>query len=185
MFLYLSLVGLDESQWKKTSFFFFFKQLYFLCHLWSRRSNGSSSCARSMLNNGATALDPLTPSASARHGNDKNKQKHKRRKQQDVPGVLSGGGAELGPVSTTLLELCLPSNATQRHRSHARLFCRAPEDCERAAVDKLRGGIMTKRGQQRRKSGKTATADICSCGPTKRRHNLWNRVGCPGDAVRT
>lgn len=96
--------------------------LRFSGHLWRRRSDGSSSSAESMSNNGATALGPLTPSASARHGNDENKQKHKRRKRQDVLAVLSSGGAEPGLVSTTLLELCLPSNAKRRHWSHAGLF---------------------------------------------------------------
>lgn len=79
------------------------KKRFLFCslgHLWSRRSDGSSSCAESTLNNGATALDPLTPSASARHGNDKNKQKHKRRNRQDVLAALSSGGAEPGLGST-------------------------------------------------------------------------------------
>lgn len=38
-----------------------FKQPRCFGHLWSRRSDGSSSSAELMLNNGAKALDPLTP----------------------------------------------------------------------------------------------------------------------------
>lgn len=58
-----------------------FKQPRCFSHLWSRRSDGSSSSAELMLNNGAKALDPLTPPApaSARHGNERNKQMRDRK----------------------------------------------------------------------------------------------------------
>lgn len=107
-----------------------------------------------MLNNGAKALDPLTPRPRLCSPWEREEQTNARKEDngigQDVPGVLSSGAAE--PV------LCLPSNATRRHRSHAGLLSRAREDSERAAVDKQVGGKMTKPGQQRQSQARPGEA---------------------------
>lgn len=139
-----------------------FKQPRCFGHLWSRRSDGSSSSAELMLNNGAKALDPLTPPPRLCSPWEREEQTNARKEDngigQDVPGVLSSGAAEPGLVSATLRELCLPSNATRRHRSHAGLLSRAREDGERAAVDKQVGGKMTKPGQQRQSQARPGEA---------------------------
>lgn len=113
-----------------------------------------------MLNNGVTALDPLTPPPRPfspwEREEQTNAQKEENSTRQDVPGVLSSGTAEPGLVSTALRELCLPSNATWCHRSHAGAF-RAREDSDQAAVDKQVGGKNVKTRAAAAKPGEAAT----------------------------